>query len=116
MNKAILLESEASAEVNAAAQWYEERQTGLGHRYLQAVDSTLRQLVRHPHAGVRVPLVPPELGVRRVPVLRFPYAIVYIEITGVLRRKSSRVRRPTTGIVGSINLTRLRIAAARFEG
>jgi toxin ParE1/3/4 len=85
VSKAIRLENEASAELGDAVQWYEERQAGLGQRYLQAVDSTLRQLIRYPHAGVRVPLVPPELGVRRVPVLRFPYAIVYIETTDAIR-------------------------------
>lgn len=85
MIKAIRLENEASAELHDAAKWYEERQTGLGQRYLEAVDSTFRQLLQYPHAGVRMPLMPPDLNVRRVPVLRFPYSIVYIETTDALR-------------------------------
>lgn len=85
MRKAIRLEDEARAELNDAVKWYEERQAGLGQRCLEAVDSTFRQLLQYPHAGVRMPLVPPELNVRRVPVLRFPYSIVYIETTDAIR-------------------------------
>jgi plasmid stabilization system protein ParE len=83
--KAIRLEDEASAELHDAAKWYEERQAGLGQRYLEVIDSTFRQLLRYPHAGVRVALVSPELNVRRVPVLHFPYSIVYIEMTDAIR-------------------------------
>jgi plasmid stabilization system protein ParE len=85
VSKPIRLEDEARAELSDAVQWYEARQTGLGERYLQAVDSTFGQLVRYPQAGVRVPLVPLDLAVRRVPVLHFPYAIVYIETTDAIR-------------------------------
>jgi plasmid stabilization system protein ParE len=85
VSKAIRLENEASDELDDAVKWYEERQTGLGHRYLEAIDSTFRQLLQYPHAGVRMPLVPLELNVRRVPVLRFPYSIVYIETTDAIR-------------------------------
>jgi toxin ParE1/3/4 len=85
VSKAIRLEDEASAELDDAAKWYEERQAGLGQRYLEAIDSTFRQLLRYPHAGVRTPLVATELNVRRVPVLRFPYSIVYVEMTDAIR-------------------------------
>jgi toxin ParE1/3/4 len=85
VSQPIRLEDEASAEISDAVRWYEERQAGLGQRYLQAVDSTFEQLVRYPQAGVRVPLLPPELVVRRVPVLHFPYAIVYVETTEAIR-------------------------------
>jgi plasmid stabilization system protein ParE len=85
VSKAVRLEDEASAELDDAAKWYEERQAGLGQRYLEAIDSTFQQLLRYPHAGVRAPLVAPELNVRRVPVLRFPYSIVYIETTDAIR-------------------------------
>lgn len=85
MSKAIRLEDEASAELNDAARWYEERQSGLGQRYLENVHSTFRQLPQYPHAGVRLPLVPSDLNIRRVPVLRFPYSIVYIETTDAIR-------------------------------
>jgi hypothetical protein len=40
VSKAIRLEDEASAELDDAARWYEERQAGLGQRYLEAIDST----------------------------------------------------------------------------
>jgi plasmid stabilization system protein ParE len=85
VSKAIRLENEASAELHDAVEWYEERQAGLGQRYLEAIESTFRQLLQYPHAGVRMPLVPPDLNVRRVPVLRFPYSIVYIETNDAIR-------------------------------
>jgi plasmid stabilization system protein ParE len=85
VSKAIRLEDEASAELQDAVKWYEDRQADLGRRYLEAVDSTFRQLLRYPHAGVRMPLVPLDLNVRRVPVLRFPYSIVYVEKSDAIR-------------------------------
>jgi plasmid stabilization system protein ParE len=85
VSKAIRLEDEARAELDDAARWYEERQTGLGHRYIEAVNSTFQQLLLYPHAGVRMPLIPPGLNVRRVPILRFPYSIVYVETLDAIR-------------------------------
>jgi toxin ParE1/3/4 len=79
VSKSIRVEPEASAELDDAARWYEERQAGLGRRYLQAVDSTLQYVVRMPKAGGPAPLVATELGVRRAPVKGFPYAVVYLE-------------------------------------
>lgn len=69
----------------AAALWYEERRTGLGVEFLDAVDSTLNQTVRSPRAGAAVPRVPADLHVRRAPVKRVPYHVVYIETAEAIR-------------------------------
>lgn len=81
MSKTVRVEDEANAEIDDAARWYEARQPGLGHRYLQAVDITLQHIVTAPKAGAPAPRVAAELGVRRAPVKGFPHSIVYLERT-----------------------------------
>lgn len=83
--KPIRLEDEASDELSHAATWYEQRQPGLGRRYLQAVDATFQQISRIPRAGAPMPRVPAALGVRRVPVKGFPYIVVFLETADAVR-------------------------------
>ena len=78
-------EPEASAELDEAATWYEQRRDGLGIEFLQAVDNTLELISRFPHAGAVVPGVPPDLPVRRVPVRRFPFHVIYLEMPDAIR-------------------------------
>ena len=78
-------EPEASAELDEAAMWYEQRRSGLGIEFLEAIDSALEFVVRFPQAGAVVPGVPLDLPVRRVPVRRFPFHVVYLELSGVIR-------------------------------
>ena len=85
MSLPLRLEDEASAELTDAARWYEERQPGLGRRYLQAVDTIFQQIARHPKAGAPAPQVAPELGVRRAPITSFPYAVIYLELPAEIR-------------------------------
>jgi toxin ParE1/3/4 len=66
----------ASAELEAAAAWYDERRPGLGAEFIAAVRSKVREVLLAPE---RWPLVK---GTRRVLVRRFPYAIVYREVPG----------------------------------
>ena len=80
MSRAIRFEDEAEQEYRAAARWYDDQRAGLGTEFLDTVDATLAHIVRFPRAGVLVPRVPPELRVRRAPVKRFPYHIVYINV------------------------------------
>ncbi|HEV3456441.1 MAG TPA: type II toxin-antitoxin system RelE/ParE family toxin [Thermoanaerobaculia bacterium] len=85
MTKPLLLEPEASRELEDAARWYEERRSGLGQRFLDAVASTLDRIVLYPAAGAPVPYVAIELAVRQAPVNRFPYHVVYLEMPEELR-------------------------------
>ena len=58
---------------------------GLGLEFLDAVDATIDQIVRLPHAGAPVRRLPPDLLVRRAPVKRFPYYVVYLEAETTIR-------------------------------
>jgi plasmid stabilization system protein ParE len=78
-------EDEAVSELDAAIRWYDERRPGLGADFLAAVDATLDHIVRLPHAGAPVPRVPMDLPVRRTPVKRFPYHVVYLETSESIR-------------------------------
>lgn len=78
-------EPEASAELGEAAVWYEQRRDGLGIEFLEAIDNALEFIARFPQAGAVVPGVPLELPVRRVPVRRFPFHVIYLEMSDAIR-------------------------------
>lgn len=68
---------DASAELLAAAEWLEARDTGLGHALFAAVADALHAIDRHPEAWPAFP------GWNRLPLVRtksttrFPYRVVY---------------------------------------
>ena len=39
---------EAEEETRLAAQWYEDRETGLGEQFLEAISDALTKIERHP--------------------------------------------------------------------
>ena len=78
-------EPEASAELEDAALRYEHQRQGLGLELVQAVDLALEQIAGWPQIGRRVPGLPDDLPVRRVPVKRFPYHVVYLAWEGTFR-------------------------------
>jgi len=65
----------AEAELQNAAAWYEERSPGLGLRFIVAVRKRCKEIVEAPQ---RWPLA---AGSRRVLMGRFPYALVYREVS-----------------------------------
>jgi plasmid stabilization system protein ParE len=68
----VLSHPEADAELEAAALWYEERQPGLGHDFLEQFEHTLRRIVAEPERWRRT-----GGENRKLNFHRFPYAIVY---------------------------------------
>lgn len=62
-----------------AAAWYEAQRVGLGHDFLDMVDHALRRIELAPRPGSSVPGIP-DHDIRRVPVRRFPFHIVYVEL------------------------------------
>ena len=78
-------EPEASAELDEAALWYEQRRSGLGIEFLEAIDSALEFIARFPQAGAPVPGVLLDLPVRRVPVRQFPFHVIYLEVSDAIR-------------------------------
>lgn len=79
------IEPEASAELTEAAIWYEKHRSGLGNEFLEAIDRTLQAIARFPKTGSPVAGVPAGLEVRRMPVRRFPFHVVYLELRGTIR-------------------------------
>ena len=85
MSALVRFEDEADAEYREAGRWYDARQAGLGIEFFDEVDATVRRILDLPRVGVRVPRVPRDLPVRRLAVTRFPYHVIYVEPTDVLR-------------------------------
>ena len=68
----ISVHPEAKLELTEAMNWYEERQSGLGNRFMAEVLSSFNLIGTNPLLGVRT-----RSGNRRVLVQHFPYAIFY---------------------------------------
>jgi plasmid stabilization system protein ParE len=66
----------AEAELQDAAAWYDERSPGLGLRFILAVRNKSEEILEAPQRW------PFAAGSRRVLMGRFPYALVYREISG----------------------------------
>ena len=56
----------------ASALFYEERNRGLGERFLKAVEATEADICEHPLWGQ-----PFEAGTRKQRVKKFPFALIY---------------------------------------
>jgi plasmid stabilization system protein ParE len=96
MTLPVVLTAEAEADLDEAAQWYEQRSSGLGSDLVSRVRDTLAQISS-------TPLLYPEVhaGIRRASVRRFPYGVFYrpgknrIEVIAVFhdRRDTTAVKR-----------------------
>lgn len=81
---------EALEEADQAIRFYEERQSGLGTRFLDALEDAIARIQRHPRLYQTV-----SGNIRKCRVLRFPYGVIFrdqtdrIEIIAVphLKRK-----------------------------
>ncbi len=71
---------EESDELSAAALWYEERGDGIGSRFLDEVKISVDYIERNPAIGARwdVSDLPALVEMRRLPLRRFPYLLVYV--------------------------------------
>jgi toxin ParE1/3/4 len=85
VSRPLLTEPEADQELEDAAWWYEEQRPGLGQLFLKAVEATVDSIQQFPGAGAPVPFVASDLPVRRAPVQRFPYHVVYLETAMEIR-------------------------------
>ena len=64
----------ALEEIDEAAHWYDQQRQGTGEDLVDAVKQALDTLAQHPELG---PVVIRSRRVRRLPIRRFPYQIVY---------------------------------------
>jgi len=79
---------DAITEADEAARFYEERQTGLSKRFIEALTDTVSRIRRNPRLYPKI-----YKEIRKCRVLRFPYGVIYrdkkdlIEIIAVLHFK-----------------------------
>ena len=72
MKYKVVFHPEATREYIDAYEWYEERQPGLGERFILSVDDAIADIVAHPSSG-RI-----ETSMYRIKTVKtFPYIILY---------------------------------------
>jgi plasmid stabilization system protein ParE len=85
MTKAIRVDAEAEEEIGHAIDRYEREREGLGAEFWDELRTAMRTLAAPgPECGPVIGL-PRELGVRRKLLVRFPYAIVFVEAEAFVR-------------------------------
>lgn len=75
----------ARAELDSAADQYEDQRPGRGLRFYAAVERTVKLIVKVPAVGALYPGVRADLGVRRIIVRGFPFVLAYRDRGATLR-------------------------------
>jgi plasmid stabilization system protein ParE len=83
--KPLRLAPEALDELMAAAEWYDVRRGGLGDRFLDEVGFVLQAIESRPASFPQLADTTPDLEIRRALLPRFPYALVFLELTDEIR-------------------------------
>lgn len=68
---------EAKAELEAVANWYNEREDGIGEEFLAAATLAMRAIERDPFRFARIEKPRTKREIRRNALKRFPYSVVY---------------------------------------
>jgi plasmid stabilization system protein ParE len=79
MSKPLILVDAASEELRRAIRHYEDERPGLGAELADLVEKVFRGLASGILRPVTVPGIPLELGVRRILLDRFPFAVVHAD-------------------------------------
>ncbi len=79
MTPPVRISEDADAEMAEAARWYETHRANLGIEFLEAIDTAVVRIAENPRIGSLVPGVADQ-AIRRIPVRRFPYHVVYMEL------------------------------------
>lgn len=80
MRRRIILDWEADAEAEEARQWYAEKNPAAAKRFVAALRAAIRLMAEDPERWAEF-----QVGVRRVMLKKFPYAVVFtVEPTRVL--------------------------------
>jgi toxin ParE1/3/4 len=85
MSHRFQFETEASAELEHAALWYEGGRPGLGVEFLDAVDATLARIADWPEAAPKIRGLSADVPARRAPITGFPYHIAYLVTPTAIR-------------------------------
>ena len=70
--RSVVVQPEATQETDDAFAWYEEKEPGLGFRFLHDLEIALAAIARRPEM-----CQPVQSGFRRALVHRFPYAVFF---------------------------------------
>ena len=81
----VRLAAEGAEELIAAIDWYEEQEHGLGNALFDAVLESLGRIGEWPGLGQIAGRTTGGAVVRQTHVARFPYRVVYLELTDELR-------------------------------
>jgi len=73
MKRRTFVRPEAQDDIREAARWYEDRESGLGLRFLREIRTSLEHICDNP---LRFPII--EEDVRRALLHKFPYSIYFI--------------------------------------
>jgi plasmid stabilization system protein ParE len=73
MNRRTFVRPEAQTNIRDTAVWYEQRETGLGRRFMAEIRESIESISTTP---LRFPII--DNGVRRLLLRRFPYAIYFL--------------------------------------
>ena len=82
MSPRIVVEPEAEAELQAAAEWYEAQEAGLGFELLEQAEAAYRAIAQG-RRGTPVPHV--RIQASRFPIARFPLWIVFLDEKDTVR-------------------------------
>ncbi len=72
-----MIRAEAEADLADARSWYEQRENGLGDKFLERVEESLEQIDRLPESHRIV-----YRSIRRAQVRRFPFLVYYSIVAG----------------------------------
>lgn len=84
MTKPVRLDSTAEQEAAGAYAWHEERETGQGERFLRHLATTLESVEEAPEACAPAPGLF-QVPVRMARVKRFPFLVVFVELSDRFR-------------------------------
>lgn len=73
MDRRTFVRPEAQINIREVAVWYEQREPGLGRRFMREIRQSLHSISKSP---LRFPVI--EKGVRRLLLHRFPYAVYFL--------------------------------------
>ena len=81
--KRVRIAGAAERELAEAITWYRDRDPRVADRFTAEVRAALQMIETFPQIGSRVPSIA-DRAVRRMPVHKFPYYVVFVELDDAL--------------------------------
>jgi toxin ParE1/3/4 len=79
VNKPVRPTEAAESEIRDYLEWYEAERSGLADRLWSEIQDVVNLISEHPAAGTIIPRIRGVSGVRRFPLRRFPFFVIYRE-------------------------------------